>query len=197
MLKAGNFLLLFMLVALGCNQEFTPKPRSYFRIDLPQKEYRIYNDSICPFEFEYPVYAQINKEKTSFDEDMDTDCWINLVFPSLHGKIYFSYKYIDDKEMMVKVIDDSHKMTFKHSIKADYIDETEINTVNHVKGILYEVGGNAASNVQFFVTDTSHHYLRGALYFNAPPNIDSIKPVLDFVKADMLHLIETLKWRNQ
>ena len=103
---------------------------------------------------------------------------------------------IDKLNTLDKLIKDSYKLTFKHTVKADYIDETIIRSENkNVSGILYDVGGNAASAVQFYVTDSTTHFLRGSLYFYAPPNADSIAPSVAYFRNDVIHLIETLKWK--
>lgn len=107
-----------------------------------------------------------------------------------------SYTAIDAANPLDKLIRDSYKLTFKHTVKADYIDETNVSGKNpHVNGILYDVGGNAASAVQFYITDSSRHFLRGSLYFYASPNADSIAPAVDYFRKDVEHLIETLKWK--
>jgi len=107
-----------------------------------------------------------------------------------------SYKTIQQKDDFAKYVDDAHKLTFKHTIKAESIEEYQIENPNNVGGIIYEVGGDAASSVQFFLTDTNRHFLRGALYFSNTPNADSIAPVVKFVKEDMMHLIDTFQWEE-
>jgi len=107
-----------------------------------------------------------------------------------------SYKEINGANSLAKLIDDSHRLTFKHTIKADFIDENILHTENNVSGILFDVGGNAASALQFYVTDSSKHFLRGSLYFYNTPNADSIAPVVKFIRPDVIKLIETLKWKN-
>jgi gliding motility-associated lipoprotein GldD len=118
-----------------------------------------------------------------------------LNFPDFNGTINLTYKEITKENNLNKLIEDAHKMSFKHSKKANYIDEVLISNKNGVGGLLYNVGGDAASNIQFFLTDTNHHYIRGALYFNNEPNTDSMAPVIDFVKKDLDHFLETFKWK--
>jgi len=181
---------------ISCQSTYTPRPKGYYRINFPAKAYRTYTCDSCPFTFDYPVYANITKDERFFDTVPENPCWLNINFPDLTGIIYISYKEISKKNTLEKLINDSHNLTFKHTVKADYIDETPIQNPNNVKGIFYEVGGDAASAVQFFLTDSTKHFIRGALYFNSVPNADSLKPVVKFVKADMLYLINSFKWNN-
>lgn len=193
-----KYYLLILSVSLfftACEEEsFTPKPKAYFRIDLPEKVYQSFQPSDCPYSFEYPLYAKVNRDTSFFDGKTEDPCWLNISFEGLGGIIHISYKPITKEQTLFKLSEDAHKLAFKHTVKADFIDEQYIQTKNGVKGMLYDVGGNAASNVQFFVTDSTQHYLRGALYFSAAPNADSLEPVVKFVRQDMLHLLETFKW---
>lgn len=183
-------LLTISFLIIACKSNETPKPRGYFRIDFPEKKYRIY-DSVCPFTFEYPMYGQVVK-------DMDKNaepCFMNIEFSTYQGKIHLSYK--DVNKNVSKFIEDAHVLAYKHTIKADAIDENPIQDKKRkVYGLIYEIQGNAASSVQFYVTDSVKHFLRGSLYFNVIPNKDSLAPAIDFFRKDIIHLIETLKWKN-
>ena len=187
--------ILFCSFFFSCEEISTPKPRAYFRIELPEKSYTEYRSVNCPFLFEYPVYATIHQDTTFFNEKTENPCWLNIDFASLGGMIHISYKPITAKQSLSKLREDAHKLTFKHTIRADYIEESLISNKNGVSGMLYDVGGNAASNIQFYLTDSTQHYLRGALYFNTVPNADSISPVVNFVREDMVHLIESFQWK--
>ncbi len=176
------------LSMFSCNSNSVPKPRGHFRIDLPVKEY-IRFDSICPFTFEYPVYSLIKQEP-----GMDEYCWFNIEFPDYKGKLHLSY--MDVSNNLKLLTDDAHKLAYKHSVKADAIEEKLwINDEKSVYGIIYLISGDAASSVQFFVTDSLSHYLRGSLYFDAQPDKDSLAPVIQFFREDIVHLIETLEWK--
>ena len=183
-------LLITIYITAGCSSNESPKPRGYFRIDFPEKKYQVY-DSICPFSFEYPTYGRIAK-------DMDRNaepCFMNVEFARYNSKIHLSYKDVDKN--IAKFIDDAHTLAYKHTIKADAIDEKPIiDKKRKVYGLIYEIQGNAASSVQFYVTDSVRHFLRGSLYFNVVPNKDSLAPAIIFFRKDILHLIETLKWKN-
>ncbi|GEP93117.1 gliding motility-associated lipoprotein GldD [Chitinophaga terrae (ex Kim and Jung 2007)] len=187
--------VLLLLALVACDNVPTPKPRGYFKIRFPERKYKKFDMPDYPYTFEYPEYANIVKDTSFFGEAPENPYWINVDFPSLNGKIYMSYKIIGGKNTFSKLVDDAFKMTYKHTYKASYIDENAIHTNNNVMGTFYEVGGNAASSKQFFATDSTRHFLRGALYFDATPNADSLAPVSKFLEEDMWHLVETLQWR--
>ncbi len=195
-LKHLIFYTCCLLLFTSCKEEYTPKPSGYFQPDLPEHAYKKYENNVCPCTFEVPVYAEIEKENHFFDEKPEHPCWVNVNFPALNATIYLSYKDVRNRAYFEKVIEDSYRLTFKHSQKADFIDEEEINIPEHrVFGYQFDVGGDAASSTQFFITDSVRHYIRGALYFKSTPNVDSVLPVLDFLKKDMEHLISTLEWK--
>jgi len=129
------------------------------------------------------------------DSERDAEpCWLNVQFWNLNGTLHLSYK--DIKNNLYQYTEDSRSLTDKHMVKATAIDETPVyNPENHVYGIKYDIEGNTASAVQFYVTDSVHHFLRGSLYFNLPPQIDSLEPVIRFVEADIDHLINTFSWK--
>src|SRR6185437_2648924 len=183
------------LLILSCNSVYTPKRRGYFRIDFPKHEYQTFNQPGFPYTFEYPVYANIVRDSSFFDTVPENPYWINIDFPRFNGRIYISYKAIGPNSFE-KLRNDAFEMTFKHSVKASSIDQTVIQTPNGIGGIYFNVGGNAATANQFFLSDTTKHFLRGALYFNATPNEDSLAIVNQFLEKDMWHLINTFKWRN-
>lgn len=184
---------LFVLL-VSCTDNYIPKEKAYPRFYLPERNYKKYEAS-CPYEFEYPDYAEIEAKTTFFNQTLQNDsCWIDISLKPLNGKIHLSYKHIAHPDTLFKLMEDAYKLTSKHTIKADFIKDSIIDAGN-VKGIWYDVGGNAASSVQFFLTDEKHHYLRGSLYFAVTPNIDSMRPIVDFAKQDIRHLIQTFKWK--
>jgi gliding motility-associated lipoprotein GldD len=182
------------LLFLSCNSVYTPKRRGYFRIDFPRHEYQTFDQPGFPYTFEYPVYAKIIRDSSFFDSLPENPYWINIDFPRFNGRIYISYKAIGPNKFE-KLRNDAFEMTFKHSVKASSIDQTVIQTPNGIGGIYFNVGGNAATANQFFLTDTTKHFLRGALYFDTTPNEDSLGIVNQFLEKDMWHLINTFKWK--
>ena len=187
-MSSRHFLFIYLFFIYSCEKNYTPKPRGYFRIDFPKKEYQIYNSN-CPFSFEYPTYSTI-----SIDTDLNSEpCWLNLDFQKFKGRLHISYKVL--KNDLQKFSEDSRTLAYKHSLKASGITETEIHTPNHVYGILYNIEGNAASSIQFFVTDSTKHFLRASMYFNVQPNFDSLAPVVQFISYDINKMINTIKWK--
>jgi gliding motility-associated lipoprotein GldD len=194
MLQRKVYLLVisFTLIIFGlsCTENYTPKPRGYFRITFPERKYARFDDR-APFSFQVPVYSKISPDSTSTAEPF----WYNLDFPSMKGRLHLSYKPV--KNDLAQYVEDARTLVYKHTIKADAIsEELFIDNKNKIFGILYEIKGNAASPYQFFATDSSHHFLRGSLYFNVYPNKDSLAPVFDFIKTDLINLIETIRWKK-
>lgn len=168
---------------------YIPKPRGYYHVDFPQHAYQKFDSAGFPYSFEYPVYAKITQD--SADKN---PFWINVDFPTLGGRIYLSYKQITPATPLDKLLQDSYELSFYHDKKADYINTPAFHNKNNVSGLLYDVGGNAASAYQFFATDSTKNFLRGALYFNVTPNADSLRPINEFLKKDIDHMLQTLKF---
>ena len=185
-----------LVLATSCNSPFVPKPRGYFAISFPQHQYRLFDQPGYPYKFEYPVYATILKDSTFFESKAENPWWINVDFPQFNGRIYISYKELA-KNRFDKMVDDAFKLTYKHTTKATSIKDSLINTPKGIHGVYFSVGGNAATGKQFFVTDSVHHFLRGALYFDTTPEADSIGIVYNFLQTDLLHLINSFEWKTQ
>jgi gliding motility-associated lipoprotein GldD len=197
--QALKFCILFSAFAvfiLSCNSDYSVgKKKGYFHIDFPEKKYESFDQPGYPYTFEYPVYAKIIKD-TTFFEDKAGDWWINIDVPQFAGRIYISYKTIDATNKFDSLVRDGFKMAYKQHVDVSTgIEESRILTPNKVEGIYFSLGGNTATANQFFLTDTTKHFLRGALYFDAAPNADSLGIVNDFLKKDVEHLINTLKWK--
>jgi len=183
-----------VLLFTACNSPYIPKQEGYFKIPLPEKKYVQFDKPSYPYTFEYPAYANIIKDTTFFDSIPKDSFWINIDFPQFDARIYMSYKNIG-KYKFEQLVNDAYKMTNKHTIKASGIEDSLIHPAQHVSGIFFKVEGDVATANQFFVTDSTHHFLRGALYFDATPNEDSLRPVNDFLVRDMKHLINTFRWK--
>jgi gliding motility-associated lipoprotein GldD len=187
-----------ILSLFGCRPTtYTPKPRGYARVEFPKHEYQIFSSPGFPYSFEYPVYGRIVKDTLFFGQRPDNPYWLNIEFPSIGGIYYISYKPITPAQPLGKLLEDAHEMSFAaHSKRADYIGEQAFSFNGNVFGVLYDVGGNAASAYQFIATDSVKHFLRGALYFDVSPNADSLRPANEFLKQDMVRLLETLRWND-
>ncbi|HEY9001983.1 MAG TPA: gliding motility lipoprotein GldD [Mucilaginibacter sp.] len=192
--------VLMLMAACDGNHDYSPKPRGYFRIIFPEKAYQQYN-SQYPFTFIYPKYAVIEKDTNVAPERKDKKLYnmkylLNMQFPQFNGTLHLSYESITSKKVFDELTEDARNFAFKHTVKATSIDQAIIhNPDRKVYGIYYTIDGNAASSIQFFITDSVKNYMRGALYFNSTPRLDSIQPVLKFVKKDIDTMIKTFKWK--
>jgi gliding motility-associated lipoprotein GldD len=188
--------LCFVFVFWGCQEVFVPKPRGYFKIDFPKKEYLVFDRQDYPYSFEYPTYAIVVKDSTFFGDPTENPWWINIDFPQFNGRIYVSYKTLSNSQQFTKVLQDAFKLTSKHTTKAYSIDDSLFRNNQGVSGLFFKVGGDVATANQFFLTDSTKHFLRGALYFDATPNEDSLSVVNRFLLEDMRHLIQTFRWKG-
>lgn len=193
MIKYRVVFLLPLFVIVSCNSSedyFSPKPRGYFRLTLPEKEY-FEIDTVYPFRFEIPEYAQLQDDTAGYQGDY----WFNLTFPQFEGVLHFSYKPVN--ENLYQFTEDTRTFVYKHVPKAEEITTTEkIYPDRSVYGLVYHIDGvEAASPTQFYITDSTRHFLRGALYFEHAPNNDSLQPVIDFINQDIYHLLETIHWK--
>jgi gliding motility-associated lipoprotein GldD len=187
--------LFFSILFAACNSTYTFKPRGYFRISFPSKEYKTFDQPDYPYSFEYPVYANIVKDTTFFEDKPENPWWINIDFPQFDARIYVSYKTVT-KNNFDSLVNDAFKLSYKqHTNVASGREDEQISTPNNIQGMYFTLTGNTATANQFFLTDSTRHFLRGALYFNATPNEDSISIVNNFLRADIRHLINTLKWK--
>jgi gliding motility-associated lipoprotein GldD len=194
---AIGLLAILFLAACGNNHDYSPKPRGYYRIVFPKKEYQPYISNY-PFTFLYPKYAvmELDKKPMLNKHLINMEGLVNMQFPQFNGTLHISYESITSKKVFDELVEDARKFAFKHTVKATSITETVIsNHQQKVYGIYYTIDGNAASSAQFYLTDSVHNYLRGALYFNSEPRLDSIQPVLTFVKKDMDVMIKSFRWK--
>lgn len=191
----GSLLMFAVLTGLavmfsGCGDDYTPKPRGFERISFPVRSYTDYA-SDCGFSMKVPAYATIAPDNHPSAEK----CWFNVTYEPFNATLHLSYKRFKNKAELYKLTEDARTLVYKHTIKADEIYETLISN-NYLNGMLYELSGSTATNFQFYVLDsTSHSYMRGALYFNTKTNIDSIAPVLAFLKQDIMYTLESLRWK--
>ncbi|MGG9970490.1 hypothetical protein ACQ33O_01750 [Ferruginibacter sp. SUN002] len=204
----------FCLLLSSCNSPYVSKKRGYFNITLPQRSYQKFDKEGFPYTFEYPTYANIVRDSTYFDASPENPYWVNIDFPQFNGRVFLSYKIvggaapykIKDSKGMYKdsmginkfdrMVNDAFNLTNKNDVIATSIRDSAIHTANGVHGVFFKVGGNAATAKQFFLSDTTKNFIRGALYFEVTPNVDSLRPVQDFLQKDLEHLINTFKWRS-
>ena len=194
-MKHNIYLVLFVLaICVSCGEDVVPKPKAYLRLDYPEAKYAKANLDL-PFLFENNMLAtKISSKKVIATTE---SFGVNLEYPTLRGTIFLTYKAIEkDEKNLIDFLRDAQNFTQKHTVKADEIKEKEYsNMQDKVYGMLYEIGGNAASQSQFYVTDSLNHFLTGSLYFYAKPNYDSILPAAHYLQKDIQHIMETIKWK--
>jgi len=176
----------------ACKPDFMPKPKGFNRIVLPENLFYALPDTF-PYQFQYSKHAQILKDSSWIAEPY----WIDLYYPDFKASIQISYKPVKKSEDLLKeYMATAYKLTSKHQVKAYAIDEAIIETKFGKTAVLAHLSGEVPSQYQFFITDSVNHFLRGALYFNTATQNDSLAPVIDFVRKDIVHLLNTLQWQE-
>jgi gliding motility-associated lipoprotein GldD len=190
-LNLMTIIILPMLLS-ACEKEYIPKPKGYNRIDLPPHTYQKLKED-HPFTFEYSKASRVEPHKSSISEEH----WIDIIYPELHGNVEFTYKKINKKQKRLdEFLEDSHKLTSKHNIKAYAIDQAVTKTPKGYTAMIFELQGEVPSQFQFYITDSTTHFIRGALYFPTATKNDSLAPVIEYIKYDMMHLINSLEWKK-
>lgn len=183
-------LVLFLLA--GCDREYLPKPLGYNRLELPDPEYKMLPDSL-PYRFEFSRHAKLLPDTSTISERY----WIEIYYPLMKANIHITYKPLNNDERLLKeFLDDAYTLTAKHQIKAYAINEVITVTPSGKTAVIAELEGEVPSQFQFTVTDSSRNFLRGALYFNTKVQNDSLAPAIEYMKRDMMHLINTLVWNT-
>jgi gliding motility-associated lipoprotein GldD len=189
-LVVTGFAVLWLALSCGCQREFLPKPIGYNRLLLPQPEYVPLPDSL-PYFFEYSRHAKLLADTSGFSERY----WIELYYPLLKSNIHITYKPIRNSEQLLKeFMNDAYTLAAKHQIKAYAIDEVIVKTPSGKTAVVVELQGEVPSQMQFTLTDSTRNFLRGALYFNTKVHNDSLKPAIEYMKKDIMHLINTFNW---
>lgn len=177
-------LLMFFLCFNGCKGEVVPKPSAQLSLEYPEAEYVRFENN-CPFTFDMNSETIIKGK---------SDCNFTIDYPKMKATIYLSYKPITNNINLL--LKDAQKLTYEHVIKADDIlEQPFLNKKDKVYGMFYTVDGNAATNAQFYVTDSTKHFVDCSVYFYAKPNFDSILPAASFVRNDMQRIMESLRWK--
>ena len=198
MKNLGKILIFISLSTLlfSCKEKYTPKPRGYYRIDFPEKHYQNIPRDL-PYNFEVPVYSVLQDDRHTINQPNE----INIAIPENKAEIHISYFELNTPKSkktnyLAEIMEETRELAYKHTMKADAIEEQIfINPAEKVYGTIYKIRGNAASPLQFFLTDSLNHFLRGALYIREVPNIDSLQPVITFMEPDVVRLIETCTWK--
>ncbi len=180
---------ILVVVFLGCSKhEVQPKPKAHLALNYDDANYKIATLNGCNYQFEINSSARLQKPRVA------KNCWTNIYYPKQKGTIFITYNKIDNN--LEKYLIDAQKLPLEHSVKADNIKSSEyINPAKNTYGVFYEVVGDAASQAQFYLTDSTQHFITGSIYFNATPNYDSILPAAEYLKKDIRHIMETTTWK--
>lgn len=202
------FICTMLIMASSCQRDFLPKPKGYNRIELPEHTYINLPDSL-PYTFEYSRLSRIHvdttwvfmnriKQETMENADIVSErYWIDLVYDTLDANIEITYKAIDgDNDLTREYMNDAFKLTSQHQIKAYAIEEKILLTPYGHTASVAEINGEVPSQLQFVTTDSVKHFLRGALYFKTATKNDSLAPVIQYIKEDVIHMLNTLQWKN-
>ena len=191
------FFLVFLIIFQSCEEPvFTPKPRGYPKVDFPQKEYQTFDANYCNFTFEYPKYAVVEQDQNFFGETPNDPCWFDVFIPKFDARIHCSYSKIGGETTLDHLKADAFELVEKHKVKARYVEEIQIKNEQGASGFLFNLDGAVASPCQFYLTDSTQHFLRGSLYFNTQALPDSLAPMIEFVREDLKNMIRTLEWKN-
>lgn len=192
-MKKGVILIGFSILMGACTYEYVPKPKGFNRLDLPEPVYTNLPDSL-PYQFEYSEHAQLLKD-TSWISEND---WIEIYYPDLKADVHITYKRLNNNDSLLKeFFEDSYFLTAKHQVKAYAIDDIIMKSPSGKTFSVAELDGEVPSQFQFVCTDSVNHFIRGALYFNTAVNNDSLKPAIEYVKVDILRMMNTLLWEGE
>ena len=181
-----------VLVCFACETNWLPKPPGYNRIDLPRHEYNRLEEGY-PYQFDFSTQSQVEADSFNLSEKE----WINLNYKKLGAKVHLTYKKIDQNTNFKALSNDAFNLTAKHQIKAYGIEEVVLLTPNGYSAVVAELTGEVPTQFQFFVTDSTSHFLRGALYFNTALKNDSLAPIIEYIKIDLAHLINTVNFEKK
>jgi gliding motility-associated lipoprotein GldD len=196
MFKFFFFVLAFFALGFtACNSKFTPKETGYPAITLPRKVYLTDAVKGMPYTFNIPSYAVVDTKMASIGAEQSKTGWMNLQFPTLNATLYISYNAVQ-KDKLDVLVRDAYNFANNHSNKASFIEDSAFENPIGLKGVFFHLGGDVASPYQFFITDSSRHFLRAALYFDTTPNADSLTPVINFLYQDLKQLVQTFHWKS-
>lgn len=191
-MRSRVVLMLILAAGSSCKQNYLPKPLGYNRLELPAHTYRMSPDTL-PYRFSYSDAAELLDDTSRISERY----WVLVHYPKLKATIHLTYKDIQNsKKLLREYLHDAYTLTAKHEIKAYAIDASIMRTPSGKTAYVSEIEGEVPSQFQFTVTDSTHNFLRGAVYFDTRVNNDSLAPAIRYMKADAVELIKTLQWHN-
>ena len=189
------FFAIFLFLGCGDNSTYIPKPHAYPKIIYPKKEIAHFAQANCPYEFDFPAYAKAIKNTDFMGQPVPNDCWYDLYFPDFDAKIHLTYYPIEGTQHFDKLLTDVYRMTNEHTQKANYIDEIPVKKEGQFSGKIFDIKGPAATPLEFYLTDSKNHFIRGSLYLNTQIQPDSLAPIYQFLKEDAVQIINTFTWK--
>lgn len=190
-------LLLVAFLASCQDPIYTPKPRGYPKVEYPEKAYVPFSEGYCDLSFEYPRYAEIQRDTVYLNEKPAHPCWFDIFFPSFDARLHCTYAPVGEAKSFEELRSDAFELANWHNKKASYIEENLIENQYGSRGLTFEFEGPVASQFQFFLTDSLHrHFFRGALYFNAEARPDSLAPIYEFLRQDVDRMLSTFQWKD-
>ncbi len=198
-IRIAHWISLVALILLSaCGEvDYTPKPRLFPKVVFPEHDYKAFDANYCAFTFQQPTYTEIQQDTTFFEDRPKDPCWFDIVYPQFDTKLHCTYQPITKDKSLTDLVAESITMVEEHVVKAEYIDEKAIRKADaNLYGMTFDLEGPVATHFQFYLTDSSKHFLRGALYTYARPNPDSLRPVVQFIKEDVYQMINTLEWNE-
>ena len=172
----------------GCRDDHnTPRPRAYPRVEYPQHELQPFSQEDCPFTFQFPKYAEVQQKE-------DHTCWFDISMPVFKAKLHCSYLQVKDRAHFDDMVNDTYTIAGKINERSNYMEESRIKNANGVGGLMLKFTGPAASPLHFFLTDTTQHFFKASLYFEAKVKPDSLAPIIEFVESDINKMLDSFQW---
>jgi len=194
MRKTFVYLIVWLLFACDDSVRPQPRPHQYPKVEFPKRSLQNFKSEDCPFSFELPIYATIEKKELLFDEVKANPCWFDIVIELFDASIHCSYYKIDQDHTLERLVNDAYTMASKHNVKASHREEYELKNKSGSAGIAFKILGPVATPYQFYITDSTEHFLRGSLYFNSKMDRDSLLPMITFLEEDIDVMINTIDW---
>jgi len=188
--------IVMLMLSVACNSVVVQKPKGYAQVKLPTKSYIRFESTDYPYSFEYPTYGMVDKQVSYLGEAKQKSGWLNIQFPQFGATMYLSYAPISNQSHILDtLVRDAYTFANNHNSKASFIEDSAFEAGKGLKGVFFHIGGDVATTYQFFVTDSTRHFLRAALYFDTTPNEDSLAPINTFLFKDMQQMVRSLRWK--
>ena len=192
---SAAIMLTILLWACGKTPEPIPKPRVYPKVEYPEKSYHVFEQNDCPFTFDIPNYAEVIKDKYFFGEAPPHSCWFDIYLKDFGAKVYCSYYPLESYKQFENLVGDAFEIASQINRRSDYMEERKLRNPEGVSGLMFKFKGAAASPAHFYLSDTSNHFLKGALYFNTEVKPDSLFPIAEYLLEDLEVMIESFNWK--